>query len=234
MYKRPRHRIIERVLGAMNPDFLRDTKCYFAGGTAISLLLGEFRESVDIDFLCADQTGYRKLRESVFNRGLGDIFNEDVQLLRDVRTDRDAIRTVLAVDNTPVKFEIVREARIELGGMEVPSIPVPCLSRIDLFAEKLLANADRWNDKSAMSRDVIDLMIMEDHWGGIPDNAWKKAAEAYGNSAYAALEKAKEQLRHNPEYLQECLDKMGIDDETGSILRKELGVDLDPGDDFGL
>ena len=36
----------------------------FGGGTAISLRHGEFRESVDIDFLTCDLAGYRRLRES--------------------------------------------------------------------------------------------------------------------------------------------------------------------------
>ncbi len=234
MFKRPRHRTIAEILEAMNADFLRDAKCYFAGGTAISLLLGEFRESVDIDFLCSDQNGYRKLRESVFNNSLGEIFSKEVQMLRDVRSDRDGIRTILFANNIPVKFEIVREARIELSAMEVPSIPVPCLSRGDLFAEKLLANADRWNDKSAMSRDVIDLMIMEEKWGSIPSESWDKATSAYGNSVYAALEQSKEKLRNDPGYLRDCIEKMGIGEDTCFILQNQLGMDLDPGDDFGL
>lgn len=74
MFKRPHHQKIATVLDAMNADLLRQTKCYFGGGTAISLQLNEFRESMDIDFLCADQNGYRKLRESVFTHGLGELF----------------------------------------------------------------------------------------------------------------------------------------------------------------
>ncbi|HQT25161.1 MAG: nucleotidyl transferase AbiEii/AbiGii toxin family protein [Burkholderiales bacterium] len=234
MFKRPHHQTIARILKDMNSDFLRDAKCYFGGGTAISLLLDEYRESVDIDFLCADQNGYRKLRESVFNKHLGDIFLKEVQILRDVRADRDGIRTILSVEGIPIKFEIVREARIGLSSMDVLGIPVPCLCRNDLYAEKLLANADRYADKSAMSRDVIDLMVMEDRWGPIPGDAWEKASSAYGDSVYTALEKAKDRLKGDPGYLDDCIEKMGIDEGVGSMLRRDLGVDLDPGDDFGL
>lgn len=222
MYRRPLHRKIAIVLDSMNADFLREAKCYFGGGTAITLLLGEYRESIDIDFLCADRDGYRSLRASVFGKGLAEIFRRKIDTLRDVRADRDGIRTVLSVGGTPIKFEIVREARIELAGTDVPEIPVPCLAKVDLFAEKLLANADRFADRSAMSRDVIDLMVMEEHWGPIPVQAWDKATDAYGDAVHGALRKAREMLRTDPRYLGDCLAKMGIDDTTGAKLRKSL------------
>jgi len=62
LFSRRHHNDILHVLRCLNGDFLRDTECYFGGGTAIVLELGEYRESVDIDFLCASQEGYRKLR----------------------------------------------------------------------------------------------------------------------------------------------------------------------------
>lgn len=226
MFKRPHHQTIATVLGAMNADFLRDAKCYFGGGTAIALLLNEYRESVDMDFLCADQEGYRKLRASVFANGLGELFPVGVQTLRDVRSDRDGIRTILVVDGTPIKFEIVREARIELDGRSVPEIPVPCLTRNDMFAEKLLANADRYGDKAVMSRDLIDILVMEQHWGPIPSPAWDKASNAYGDSVYVALRKAKELLGGDRQYLDGCLEKMGIDDDVASEIERGLGITL--------
>lgn len=222
MFKRVHHQKVLSILQKMNRDFLQDAKCYFGGGTAIALLYGEYRESVDIDFLCADQDGYRKLRSSVFNNGLGDIFFEPIELMRDVRADRDGIRTVISADGTPIKFEIVREARIELTGTTVQGLPVPCLTNTDLFAEKLLANADRYGDKSALSRDIIDLLMMELNCGGIPKEAWDKAASAYGDSVRSAYEKSMELLRSNPDYLSSCLTKMGINQEVGRLLAHVL------------
>lgn len=225
MFKRPHHQKIAAILGAMNAEFLREAKCYFGGGTAIALLLNEYRESVDIDFMCADQEGYRKLRDSVFTSGLNDLFPGGVHTLRDVRADRDGIRTILLADNkTPVKFEIVREARIALEGRDVPEIPVPCLTRNDMFAEKLLANADRYGDKAVMSRDLIDLLVMEQHWGPVPHAAWDKASAAYGDSVYVAFRKAKDLLGTDRQYLDSCIEKMGIDEGVAAKLKDALGV----------
>lgn len=212
------------MLAGMNAPFLRDAKCYFGGGTAIALQLDEYRESVDMDFLCADQEGYRKLRKSIFDNGLADIFPAGIAILREVRADRDGIRAILAADGIPIKFEIVREARIELDGTDAPPIPVPCLTKNDLFAEKLLANADRFMDRSAMSRDIIDLLVMEERWGSIPQEAWEKASAAYGDSVQHAFLKARELLADNPAYLAECLAKMGIEDTVGISLQKAIGV----------
>ncbi|MEB0138668.1 MULTISPECIES: nucleotidyl transferase AbiEii/AbiGii toxin family protein [unclassified Undibacterium] len=230
MFEREHHQKVLSILKKMNPEFLLDTKCYFGGGTAISLLYGEFRESIDIDFLCADQDGYRKLRNSVFNNGLGDIFSQPIELMRDVRADRDGIRAVISADGTPIKFEIVREARIELSGMMVASLPVPCLTSTDLFAEKLLANADRYADKSVMSRDIIDLMMMEKKCTCIPKQAWDKAREAYGDSVRGAFDKSKQLLRSNPEYFRSCLAKMGMSDELGLSLEAALNSSLEQPD----
>ena len=57
MFKRDHHQKIGKVLLALNPENLKKSECYFGGGTAIALSLDEYRESVDIDFLCASITG---------------------------------------------------------------------------------------------------------------------------------------------------------------------------------
>lgn len=36
----------------MDSDFLARAHCYFGDGTAITLKLGEYRESIDVAFLC--------------------------------------------------------------------------------------------------------------------------------------------------------------------------------------
>ena len=100
MFKREHHQKIHRLLSMMNTRFLQEALCFFGGGTAISLLLGEYRESIDVDFLCADQAGYRQLRSSVFDHHLGDLFSIPPTLLRDVRADQYGIRAVVLIDAT--------------------------------------------------------------------------------------------------------------------------------------
>ena len=64
-FRRPWHRRVQRVIESLNSGLLSSAKCYFGGGTRIAMALGEFRESVDIDFLCSDRDGYRTLRSTV-------------------------------------------------------------------------------------------------------------------------------------------------------------------------
>ncbi len=175
MFKRLHHQRIHTLLQNLDSDLLVRCECYFAGGTAIVLALDEYRESVDIDFLCASSHGYGELRSVVFDHGLNGLMRQPVTQLREVRSDRYGIRTFVEVDDAPIKFEIVQEGRIELSGEIDPRFGVPTLSRSDMYAEKLLANADRYNDVSVMSRDIIDLAIMINHWGEIPQAAWQKA-----------------------------------------------------------
>lgn len=64
MFKRPHHQNIVRFLEKLDADLLEQAGCYFGGGTAIVLSANEYRESVDIDFLCASADGYRQIRGS--------------------------------------------------------------------------------------------------------------------------------------------------------------------------
>lgn len=105
--------------------------------------LDEFRESVDVVFLCSDRSGYRLLRNTVTGRSLGEIFTGDYELIRDVRRDMYGIRTFLRVDGEPVKFEIVFEGRLSLTGAAPGLFPVDALDQTSCIAEKLLAHADR-------------------------------------------------------------------------------------------
>ncbi|RJG02238.1 nucleotidyl transferase AbiEii/AbiGii toxin family protein [Noviherbaspirillum sedimenti] len=120
MFKRPHHQRVAKVLHAFNRDLLQEAECYFGGGTAIVLSLDEYRESVDIDFLCASNDGYRLLRNTV-SQDLGQLLTEPIKHLREVRADRYGIRTVLEVDGIPIKVEMVSEGRIAIeGGLDLP------------------------------------------------------------------------------------------------------------------
>src|SRR6187399_1974979 len=62
LFERPHHRRIAALLGALDADLLAANACWFGGGTAMALRYGEYRESVDIDFLVSEVAGYRELR----------------------------------------------------------------------------------------------------------------------------------------------------------------------------
>ena len=164
-FKRPRHLRVWRALKSFNVGLLTDTCCYFGGGTRIVLGLGEYRESADVDFLCADGPGYRRLRNTISQNSLGDILREPITLSREVRADRYGIRTFLDLDGEPVKFEIITEGRILIDADPVADCRFPRSTRLHVLPKKFLANADRWADRSVLSRDVIDLAFMIKGWG---------------------------------------------------------------------
>ena len=221
MFKRAHHQRVARILDALNAQLLTEAGCYFGGGTAIVLLLNEYRESVDVDLLCASHEGYRTLRNAVNENSLGPLLTQAMPLARAVRADRYGIRTFLMVDDVPIKFELVREDRIPLQAQTHPGIPILTLSQVDMFAEKLLANTDRWADRSTTSRDIIDLAMMVHHWGPIPPSAWLKVEDAYGASARRAFVKAQELLADEA-HLAECLRKMTMEARWADDIRLAL------------
>lgn len=213
MFKRPHHQNIARFLEKLDADLLERAGCYFGGGTAIVLSANEYRESVDIDFLCASADGYRQIRELVSDNDINKLAKEPIRLVRDVRKDRDKIYTVIDAGDgePPIKFELVREVRIPIEGQRIAGLPVATLCRTDLYAEKILANADRWPDASVMYRDAIDLAMMVDQWGPIPNAALAKTEAAYGNDAVGSLVKVTGYLTGNTAALEKAVNQMGMD-----------------------
>lgn len=221
-FRRERHRSVAKVLQDISPGFMDSAECYFGGGTRIVLELGEYRESADVDFLCASNHGYRKLRSSVTNTSLGGMFVNPPKLLRDVRADMYGIRTYLEVDGAPLKLEVVLEARIALAEMTVEPLSVPCLDHVSCIAEKFLANADRGLDKATRSRDLVDLAFMAASWTrGEFDAGLDLAVAAYGESVQRTLELSLE-LFAERSYRDLCTSELDVSEprQLTSGLRK--------------
>lgn len=214
MFKREHHQKIFEVLQRLDAQVLKDHACYFGGGTAIALMNGEYRESVDIDFLVSDLMGYRALRELLTGpEGIAAIAKSgrELVLAREIRTDQYGIRAMLRVDGINIKFEIISEGRIAFDApKDKDSVGgIVTLSRIDLVASKLLANADRWSDDSVFSRDVIDLAMMKVNKKEL-HQATEKARMAYGDSVTVSLQKAIDRLFTKEGLLDSCITAMKI------------------------
>ena len=187
MFERPHHQRIAHVLASLDGPLLREHGCLFGGGTCIALRYGEYRESVDMDFLVSDAAGYRELRQQLTGtNGINAITRQGAMplvALREVRADQYGIRTQVQMDGQAIKFEIVREARIELEapGPQDVLCGVNTLTPLDLAASKLLANSDRQADDGVFSRDVIDLA------------------------------KAIDRMQNRPGWLERCMQAMAMD-----------------------
>lgn len=210
-FKRPAHRQVVALLSRLDRAFLARAQCYFGGGTRIVLELGEYRESKDMDFLCANQDGYRLLRESISETSLGPILTSGLSLAREVRADQFGIRTFVENKGIKLKIEIIREARIELQDEKVAGIPVACLTRRHCFAEKFLANADRGLDASTLSRDIVDLAFMIEGWSKEDANAGMAIARnAYGDSVCRSLVSVTTRMRTDKSYRNRCVEGLAI------------------------
>jgi hypothetical protein len=219
-FRRPYHRAIARVLRAMDAEFLSSASCFFGGGTQLAMSLGEYRESRDIDFLCSSRAGFRRLRETVTNDSLGAVVRSDLKLARDVRADQYGIRTFFAIEDVRLKFEIVRESRIDLAGELDRRLGVTVLDPEHAVAEKLLANADRGLDDSTLARDLIDLAFATAHFGRpVLEAGCVIAEEAYGTAVRRYLGSSLKLFR-NRARATACIKSLGVDDTT--TLRKGL------------
>ena len=191
-------------------DLLDECGCFFGGGPRIVLELNEYRESLDLDFLCAKRKGYRTLRGLVSQSSLGEMFLTEPELMREVRTDMYGIRTFLKVGGQPLKFEIVFEGRISLSSIRA-DFPLEALDHESCFAEKFLANTDRGLDRAVLSRDLIDLAFMSVSWGDGILPGISIAEEAYGATVRRVLASALS-LFADTDYRRQCIEGLGVKD----------------------
>ena len=214
IFSRSHHQRIAKVLESLNGDLLKAHNCLFSGGTAIALRYGEYRESVDIDFLVSDLASYRHLRNLVREQGLQSLMRSiDAGQLQasDIRSDQYGIRTKVFVQGKPIKFEIVLEGRIALAKpRKKDSIArVATLTRLDMAASKLLANSDRGLDMGMHCRDVIDLAMLNLSKTEFFEAA-TKSKEAYGEAILKDLTKVIDRLGEENGLLERCMKAMDI------------------------
>jgi len=229
LFKRLHHQYVARVLNSLNAPLLLDNHCLFGGGTAIALRYGEYRESVDIDFLISDIDCYRHLRQLMTSpSGMAAILREGAEALeqsRPVRADRYGIRTMLLVENYPIKFEIVLEGRIQLESPDPQDeiCGVTTLSILDALTCKLLANSDRWRDDAVFGRDLIDLAMLEPSQK-LMTAAITKAEGAYGQSIRKDLNKAIERMQVEDDWMERCMQALSIEIPKALLWQKVSAV----------
>ena len=218
------HNKILTILKSFNSELLHESFAYFGGGTLITLKFGEYRWSKDIDFICPiSSSGYRKLRTTIYDGGYKALFQDLTNIeIGHTTTDQYGIRMLVTVDKIPIKTEIIAEARVEL---DPPSYlewcSIPCLSVNDCFTAKLLANSDRYMDRSVEARDLIDLAILRVN-SPIPKSAIDKAENAY--EVVRPLKEAIENFQDQPDFRDRCFKALQI--EKTQIPRIIDGIDL--------
>ena len=213
MFRRLHHQQVAEVLSMLDAPLLAEHNCWFGGGTAIVLDNGEFRESIDIDFLVSDSKSYRELRQMVRDHGLDALAaTRELDLGRTPSVDGYGIRASVLVAGVAIKFEIIHEGRVDLDtpslGDEICGVRI--LTRTDQVATKLLANDDRWADTSTFSRDLIDLAMMKPDTVALKAGA-RKAVDAYGKTVGESLDKAVTYLRDRPQRLDDYIRALKID-----------------------
>lgn len=225
-FNRPQHQYIAQILDCFNQDFLQQNNILFGGGTRIAMELDEYRESIDVDFFCSGFGSYRAARSEVTQSSLGNLLmnNTSLTLMREVRADRDAVRTFVAMqNNNPVKLELINfDLTIAAESNQLFSVPI--VSKEYCFITKLLANADRY--MQGEHKDIFDLCMMWQHWGGIPDTATQKANEVYGEKVVLnGLKKALAYFIDTPSAMENvAVSNLKID----SALAKEIIYQIAP------
>lgn len=173
-FKIRRHNdILELIQNHLNTELLEQNNFYFGGGTLCSMKYGEYRESVDVDFLSSDRNGVAALK-LIGERII------DLPHIRNPKIDKDGIRLWCEFKGEPFKIEMVYESRIALDTPEY-FYNILSLNSTDLMACKLLANSDRSYNMLSARKDLIDILTIYRYEPKVLPPAWEKAYAAYSS-----------------------------------------------------
>ena len=224
MFSFAHHNNILKILNAFNPEIFKKASAYFGGSTLLALEYGEYRLSKDIHFLFPFRTeNYRFLRNLIYDRGIVALFQSttDIQL-GDTTINQYGIRFPVTVNEATIKVEIVANGMFTLDSPIYPIwAKIPCLSISDMFTSKLMANADRWNDSSTQSRDLIDLAILRVN-SEIPAQAIAKAEESY--EVKKPLVKAITNFTEKERYRDKCFEQLNVPEEKFPIIMDGINL----------
>jgi hypothetical protein len=81
-YKPSHHQAISSALDYFSSEYLSENNIIFGGGTRIALEINEYRESVDIDFLCPNKLSYKAARSQITNVTLGKLVTKRFHLCK--------------------------------------------------------------------------------------------------------------------------------------------------------
>jgi hypothetical protein len=85
-----------------------------------------------------------------------------------------------------------------------------CLSLVDCYAEKLLANSDRWADRQFLARDLLDLAALRRARGPVPEVAWSKSKSAYRDTIRTDLAKTLAAFDGDEAFRRRCWEGLAI------------------------
>jgi hypothetical protein len=232
-FRRKHLQLIAMALENLDAALLAKYGCYFAGGTSLAMMHGEYRESNDMDFMISDMAGYRQLRMLLTGSdGLAALAKSGGVILQlgEPRTDQYGIRGKIQVQAVPIKLEIVFEGRITL---EIPTANhticgITRLTDLDLATEKMLANSDRWGDAAIFSRDLIDLAMMGTD-RTLLKSAVQKAELAYGAAIRRDLEKAIDRMLNRTGWIERCIAAMDVSEPRASLMQRIIKLGRDAG-----
>lgn len=223
-YKIKHHKLIKSVLNNFNTDFFFTNSIYFGGGTRIALEIDEYRESIDVDFLCPDMESYRAVRQEVTSNSLGNLVKNEFNYAREIKFDRYGVRTFIKEENTPIKLEIVSFDNYDLVADSRELFPVPFIDHESCFYTKLLANSDRC--LQAQCKDIIDILAMHDAWGGIPQSAITKAERHYGSSVLKDLIRSLKDIQTQKKHYYSLAEGMLIKPEFAQKLIEDVAPQI--------
>jgi hypothetical protein len=144
------------LIEKMDHDLLMDCQCWLGGGTEIVLDLGEYRLSKDAGFLCADASGYGKLRFLAATHGAPALFRADIQEER-ATAFRDAVDLgMLALRQGPFPEVALLKAEQAYPG-DIGRKLVLVLERLSRAEERRKASAALGMDQALLDAAVIAL-----------------------------------------------------------------------------
>lgn len=202
------HRDIWKILTChLDHDLLKETDARFGGGTLVSMRHGEYRESVDVDFLLCKSRPFSAVKGQV--RSI-----TDLKLAREPVVEKDAVRLWVEYEGRTVKIEFIHEQRFAFGSPD-NFCGINALNDMDLMACKLFAYSDRSIYAARPGKDISDILAVFRKYPEVMFPACMTVYAAYGSWFAEALKRL---YAAEEGSLKDILASVGVSDPYIKIL----------------
>lgn len=173
---------IKEIIDLLNPNLFKKYYIYFCGGSLINLQFGQYRSNKDLNFIFPFlPNNQREIRKLIYEKGFNIFFRKKVKIYRPM-TNQYKIILGLEYKNKILKIDVSLENLVDLDPpIYLKNCPVPCLNLNDTFTRKLLANCDRYQARTNLYEDLIDLAILRSK-NKLPESAIDKAQKIYSTT----------------------------------------------------
>ena len=220
-FKYLEHRAVYELCSRFNHDLLETAQACLCSGTAISMLLDEYRVGNQITLITnRTDSGHRMLKSALSEHGLQGLFSGQINVLKPHKNFLRRSEGIIEQYGCKIKFRLLYDS----GAYQQYFNSKLCcrvLSHEDLYMHKNDSNIYTYKNDYYYSRDAIDLIMMKNAWNVGHLGGHKFDKEITDQDFHEACRKLSD-----PNWFAECVSGLRLSDDAVQVIQRAIKKEI--------